>query len=52
MKLSISIKCIKKATKSLRVGTSGLKIEAKEKDSITAGTKSIIPLLQAFHIYA
>lgn len=51
MKLSISVRRTREATKSLKIGTSGLKIEAKEEDCTTAGTKGIIPLFRAFHVY-
>lgn len=51
IKLNISIKQIKKATKSLKIGSNGLKIEAKEEDCIITDAKGIIFLHQAFHIY-
>lgn len=51
MKLSISVRRTREATKSLKIGTSVLKIEAKEEDCTTAGTKGIIPLFRAFHVY-
>ncbi len=50
-KLSTSIRRTKKAAKSLKIGTSNLEIEAKEEDCTTTDFKTIIPLLQAFHIY-
>ena len=51
MKLSTSVRRIREAAKSLRIGTSGLEIEAKEENCTTADAKGIIPLLWAFHIY-
>lgn len=51
MKPSTSIRCRRKAAKSLIISTSGLEIKAKEEDYITADTKKIIPLLQVFYIY-
>ena len=50
MKLSTSIRRIRKAVKSPRFGTSGLEIEAKEEEYTTTDVKSIIPLLRAFHV--
>ena len=52
MKLSTSVRRTREAAKSLRIGTSGLEIEAKEEECTTADAKGIILLLQAFHIYA
>ena len=52
MKLSTSVRRTREAAKSLRIGTSGLEIEAKEEDCTTADAKGIIPLLRAFHVYA
>lgn len=40
----------KKATKSLKIDTNGLKIKVKKKDSIIVNIKDIIFLLQVFHI--
>ena len=51
MKLSTSVRHTREAAKSLKIGTSGLEIEAKEEDCTTADGKGIIPLLQAFHVY-
>ena len=51
MKLSTNIRHTKKATKSLKIDTNGLKIEAKEEDCITINIKGIILLLQAFYMY-
>lgn len=50
MKLSTSVQRTREATKSLKIETSGLEIEAEE-DCTTADAKGIIPLLQAFHVY-
>lgn len=50
-KLSISVRCTRKAAKSLKTGTSGLEIEAKEEDCTTTDAQGIIPLLQVFHVY-
>ena len=51
MKLSISIRRTRKATKNLKIGTNGLEIQAKEEDCTIADVKGIIPLLRAFHMY-
>lgn len=51
IKLNASVKRTRKATKNLKIGTNGLKIEVKEEDCTIADMKSIILLLQAFHIY-
>ena len=51
MKLSTSVRRTREAAKSLKIGTSGLKIKAKDEDYTTADAKGIIPLLQAFHVY-
>ena len=51
MKLSRSVKRIKEAAKSLKIGISGLEIEAKEEDCTTVDAKDIISLLRAFYIY-
>lgn len=51
MKLSTSVKHTKEAAKSLKIGTNGLEIEAKEEDCITINAKDIILLLRAFHMY-
>ncbi len=51
MKLSASVRCIREAAKSLKIGASSLEIEAKEEDCITADAKDIILLLRAFHVY-
>lgn len=51
MKLSISIRYIKKVTKSLKIDINSLEIEAKEENCIIANVKGIILLLQAFFIY-
>lgn len=51
MKLSFSIRHIIKIVKSLKIITSGLKIEAKEKNYTNMKIKSIIPFLQTFYIY-
>ena len=51
MKLSASVRCTKKAAKNLKIGISGLEIEAKEEDCTIADTKSIISLLRVFHVY-
>lgn len=51
MKLSTSVRRTREAAKSLKIGTSGLEIEAKEEDCTTADAKGIIPLLRAFHVY-
>ena len=50
-KLSTSVRRTRKAAKSLKIGTSGLEIEAKEEDCTTADAKGIIPLLRAFYVY-
>ena len=39
MQLSINIRCIKKAAKSLKIDTNSLEISAKEEDYITADAK-------------
>ncbi len=51
MKLSTSVKRTRKAAKSLKIGTSGLEIKAKEKDCTTVDDKGVIFFLQAFHVY-
>lgn len=51
MKLSTSLRRTREVAKSLKIGTSGFEIEAKEEDCTTADTKCIIPLLRAFHVY-
>ena len=51
MKLSTSVRRTREAAKSLKIGTNGLEIEAKEEDCTTADAKGIIPLLQVFHVY-
>ena len=45
MKLSMSVMRTREAAKSLKIGTNGLEIEAKEKNYTTADAKSIISLL-------
>ncbi len=51
MKLSTSVRRTREAAKSLKIGTNGLEIEAKEEDCTTADAKGITPLLRAFHVY-
>lgn len=51
IKLSVSIRQIRDVIKSFKIGTDGLKIEAKENNYITSETKNIIDLLQVFYIY-
>ena len=51
MKLSTSVRRTREAAKSLKIGTNGLEIEAKEEDCTIADAKGIIPLLRAFHVY-
>lgn len=51
MKLSTSVKRTRKAAKSLKIGTSGLEIKAKEKDCTTVDDEGVIFFLQAFHVY-
>ena len=51
MKLSTSVRRTREAAKSLKIGTNGLEIEAKEEDCTTADAKGIISLLRAFHVY-
>ena len=51
MKLSTSVRRAKETAKSLKIGTSGPEIEAKEKDCTNTDTQGIIPLLWAFHVY-
>ena len=51
MKLSTSIRRTRKVVKSFKIGTNGLKIQAKEEDCTTADAKNIILFLQVFHIY-
>ena len=51
MKLSTSMRHTREAAKSLKIGTSGLEIEAKEENCTTADAKGIILLLQTFHVY-
>ena len=51
MKLSTSIKRIKKVAKSLKISISGLEIKAKEDNYTTPDAKSIILLFCVFHIY-
>ena len=51
MKLSTSIRHTREAAKSLKTGTSGLEVEAKEEDCTTMDAKGIIPLLRAFYVY-
>ena len=50
MKLSTSVRRTREAAKSLKIGTNGLEIEAKE-DCTTADAKGITSFLQAFHVY-
>ena len=45
MKLSTSVRRTKETAKSLKIGTSGQEIEAKESDYTIADAKSIISLL-------
>ena len=45
MKLSTSVRQTREAAKSLKIGTTGLEIEAREDDCTTADAKGIIPLL-------
>ena len=45
MKLSISIKCIKKVVKYLKIGTSSIEIKGKEKDYTITDIKKIILFL-------
>lgn len=51
IKLNISVKCIEKATKSLKIGISDLEIETKEENCNMADAKYIVLLLLAFHVY-
>ena len=51
MKLSTSVRRTREVAKSLKIGTNGLEIDAKEEDCIVADAKGIIPLLRAFHVY-
>ncbi len=51
MKLSTSVRRTREATKSPKIGTNGLEIEAKEENCTIADAKGIIPLLRAFHVY-
>lgn len=51
MKLSTGVRRTREVAKSLKIGTNGLEIEAKEEDCTTADAKGIIPLLRAFHVY-
>ncbi len=51
MKLSTSVRRTREAAKSLKIGTTGLEIEAREDDCTTADAKGIIPLLWDFHVY-
>lgn len=51
IKLSISIKYIKKAARNLKIGISGFKIKAKEEYFITVNAKNNIPIPQAFYLY-
>ena len=52
MKLSTSVRCTREVAKSLKIGTSGLEIEAREEDYTTADKKGIIPLFRVFYVYA
>ena len=45
MKFSTNVRSTKKATKSLKIRTSSLEIEAKEEDCTTGDSKGIIPIL-------
>ena len=51
-KLSTSARRTKEAAKSLNIGTRCLEIDANKEECIIADAKGIIPLLQAFHMYA
>lgn len=51
MKLSINVKQIREAAKSLKIGTSGLKIEVKEEDCTITDTKGIILFFRTFFVY-
>ncbi len=51
IKLSINIKYIKEATKSLKIGINSLEIETKEKNCIIIDVKDIILFLQVFYVY-
>lgn len=51
IKLSIGVTYIRKVAKSLKIGTSSLKIKPKEENCTTANAKDIIPLFRAFYIY-
>ena len=49
--LSTIVRRTREAAKSLKIGSNGLEIEAKEEDCTIADAKGIIPLLRAFHVY-
>lgn len=51
MKLSISVRYIEEVAKNLKIDTNGPEIKTKGEYYTIADVKSIIPLLQAFHIY-
>lgn len=51
MKFSISIRHIRKATKTLKIGTNSLKIKHKKKDCTTANAKNIIFLFWVFYVF-
>lgn len=51
MKLSTSVRCTRKAAKSLKIGLNILEIEIKEEDYTITKAKSIISLVRVFHMY-
>ena len=51
IKLSTSVRRIRKAAKSQKISFNGLEIEVKKEDCTISDTKGIILLLQAFHVY-
>ena len=51
MKLSSSLKNTREATKWLKIDTSSLEVETKEKDCTALHAKSIIFFFLAFYVY-
>ena len=45
MKFNTRVKRTRKVAKSLKIGTNGMEIEAKEEDCTIADAKGIIPLV-------
>lgn len=51
MKLITSVRCTRKAAKSIKIGTHILEIETEPKDCTTLDAKNIISLSLGFHVH-